>query len=108
MSDIKPKDTKAPETPAAVAPEVVAPAPVVEPTTKRVIIQRPFGEKDSHKFFGFNEFGRQVQFDVPVYLPVGLINHLRYACKRVEYRADEKGNPVPTYTAAYSVIDAPA
>ena len=55
MSDITTKT-------AAKTAEVVAPNPM-EPI--RVIVRRPFGVTDSHQWFGFNDWGRQIQFDKP-------------------------------------------
>lgn len=92
------KPAKAAKTAAVqAAPEV--------PALKRVIIQRSAGETDSHAFIGYNDFVRQVKYDEPVEMPVDVIAHLR-SCKRVEYRADDKGRPVPSYSAMYNVIDA--
>lgn len=77
----------------------------VKPGFKRVIVRRPYGETDSHKWFGFNDFGAQIQFDEPVELPEDFVNYLRSA-SRVEYRADEKGQPTPSYSAAYNIVEA--
>ena len=80
-------------------------APAAKPGFKRVIVRRPYGETDSHKWFGFNDFGAQIQFDAVVELPEAFVEYLRGA-QRVEYRADEKGEPTPSYSAAYNVVDA--
>ena len=75
------------------------------PATRRVILQRPAGVTDTHAWIGYNDFGAQVQYDTPVELPEAVIAHLR-SCKSVEYRADEKGRPVPSYGAAFNVVEA--
>lgn len=96
--DIKQTKNAKPETAAAVE----APA---APATRRVILQRPVGVTDTHQWIGYNDFGMQVQYDVPVELPEAVVAHLR-GCKAVEYRADEKGRPVPSYGVAFNVVDA--
>ena len=96
MSETTPENTKP-----AKAAKAEAPA------TQRVILQRPYGVTDSHTWIGFNDYGAQVQYDVPVTLPTAVVEHLR-TCERVEYRADEKGNPVAAYSRTYSIVDAPA
>lgn len=72
---------------------------------KRVIIRRPYGVTDSHQWFGFNEYGAQIQFDAPVVLPELVVNHIRNI-DRVEYHADKAGEPMASYSPAYNVIDA--
>ena len=94
MSDIQTSNTT-PKTAKADVPEGM----------KRVIVRRPYGVTDSHQWFGFNEFGAQIQFDEPVTVPAAFVEYLRGA-QRVEHRANEKGEPTPSYSAAYNVIDA--
>lgn len=97
MSEVENKVARGTKAEAVAAP--------VEPAVKKVIVQRSAGESDSHAFIGYNDFTRQIQYDMPIELPVEVIAHLR-SCRRVEYRADDKGRPTPSYSAAYNVIDA--
>ena len=83
-----------------------AAAAQAEPTRKRVIIRKPFGTTDSHIFIGFNNFEGQFAYDAPVFLPVDVIEYLR-SLDRVEYRADDDGNPQPSYSPMLAIIDAP-
>lgn len=83
------------------APEVNPMEPV------RVIVRRPFGVTDSHQWFGFNDWGRQIQFDEPVHMPRAAVEYFR-AAQRVEFTTGSDGNPRPSYSAAYNIIDAPA
>ena len=69
-----------------------------------VIIQRPPGVTDSHAYFGFNEFQGQYAYDKPVTMPRAMVEHLRNS-RGVEYHADERGNPVPSYTNSFSIVD---
>jgi hypothetical protein len=89
------QDTQAPQ---ADAPEV--------PAFRWVVIQRPYGETQSHVFVGHNSFERQIQYDTPVRLPAVVVDHLR-SLRIVEYRADATGSPVPTYANQFSVVDVP-
>lgn len=84
------------------APAEVAPNPM-EPV--RVIVRRPFGVTDSHQWFGFNDWGRQIQFDEVVSMPRAAVAYFR-AAQRVEFIKGEDGNPKPSYSAAYNIIDA--
>jgi hypothetical protein len=73
---------------------------------QRVIIQRPYGEIGSHIFIGFNDYERQVAYDVPIDLPVEVVNHLR-SLRAVEHRADDTGRVMASYSNMLSVVDAP-
>lgn len=73
----------------------------------RVIVRRPFGVTDSHQWFGFNEWGRQIQFDKPVNMPRAAVEYFR-AAERPEFSVGENGGPVASYSAAYNIVDAPA
>lgn len=70
-----------------------------------VIIHRPHGVTDSHAYFGFNNIEGQYAYDKPVKMPRAMVEHLRNS-KGVEYRANEEGNPVPSYAFANSIVDA--
>ena len=89
---------------AAKTAEVAAPNPM-EPI--RVIVRRPFGVTDSHQWFGFNDWGRQIQFDKPVNMPRAAVEYFR-AAERPEFSVGENGGPVASYSAAYNIVDAPA
>ena len=97
MSDITTKT-------AAKTAEVVAPNPM---ELIRVIVRRPFGVTDSHQWFGFNDWGRQIQFDKPVTMPRAAVEYFR-AAERPEFSVGENGTPVASYSAAYNIVDAPA
>ena len=89
---------------AAKTAEVFAPNPM---EMVRVIVRRPFGVTDSHQWFGFNEWGRQIQFDKPVNMPRAAVEYFR-AAERPEFSVGENGGPVASYSAAYNIVDAPA
>lgn len=72
---------------------------------KRVIIQRPAGNTDTHIFLGFNSFENHFPFDKPVELPADMVEYYR-SQKRPEFYPDETGRPMISYVAAYSIIDA--
>ncbi len=72
---------------------------------KRVIIQRPVGNTDSHIFLGFNSFEGHFQFDKPVELPADMVDYYR-SQRKPEFYPDEQGNPKISYVAAYNIIDA--
>lgn len=86
------------------AAEAPAPNPM-EPV--RVVVRRPFGVTDSHQWFGFNDWGRQIQFDEPVSMPRAAVEYFR-AAQRVEFTTGADGNPKANYSAAYNIVDAPA
>lgn len=73
--------------------------------TKRVIIQRPAGNTDSHIFLGFNSFEGHFEFDKPVELPAEMVDYLR-SQRKVEFHPDESGRPVPSYVNVINIMDA--
>lgn len=73
----------------------------------RVIVRRPLGTTDSHQWFGFNDWGRQIEFDKPVYMPRAAVEYFR-AAEHAEFSQGPDGNPRASYSAAYNIIDAPA
>lgn len=84
-----------------------APAAPAAPEVVRVIVRRPSGVVDSHAWFGFNDWGRQIQFDEPVTMPKAAVDYFRDA-QRVEHHTNAKGEMVPSYSAAWNIVDAPA
>lgn len=70
-----------------------------------VIVQRPHGVTDSHAYFSFNNVGGQYAYGKPVKMPRAMVEHLRQSVG-VEYHADDKGNPVPSYTNQFHVVPA--
>jgi len=84
------------------ADEAVA-APVAR--TKRVIIQRPAGNTDSHIFLGFNSFEGHFEFDKPVELPAAMVDYLR-SQRKVEFHPDESGRPVASSVNVINIVDA--
>lgn len=72
---------------------------------KRVVIQRPSGNSDTHIFLGFNSFEGHFEFDKPVELPAELVDYYR-SQKRAEFHPDENGRPVVSYVSAYNIADA--
>lgn len=84
------------------AAEAVA-APVAR--TKRVIIQRPAGNTDSHIFLGFNSFEGHFEFDKPVELPAAMVDYLR-SQRKVEFHPDESGRPVASSVNVINIVDA--
>lgn len=91
-----------------VTPEVkpVRAKKAAAPTHQRVIIRKPYNVKDSHIFVGFNQFEGQFAYDKPVTLPTDVVAYLR-GLDRVEYSADEQGNPQPSYSPLLAILDAP-
>lgn len=82
-----------------------APEAVEAGRFKRVIVNRPFGNTDSHIFLGFNGFEGHIEFDKPVDLPADMVDYYR-SQKRPEFHPDENGRPVVSYSAAYNIMDA--
>jgi hypothetical protein len=72
---------------------------------KRVVIQRPSGNTDSHIYLGFNSFEGHFEFDKPVDIPADMVDYYR-AQKKAEFHPDESGRPVVSYINAYNIIDA--
>ena len=73
--------------------------------TKRVIIQRPAGNTDSHIFLGFNSFEGHFEFDKPVELPAAMVDYLR-SQRKVEFHPDESGRPVASAVNVINIVDA--
>ena len=73
--------------------------------TKRVIIQRPAGNSDTHIFLGFNSFEGHFEFDKPVELPAAMVDYLR-SQRKAEFRPDEGGSPVVSYVNVLNIVDA--
>lgn len=73
--------------------------------TKRVIIQRPAGNTDSHIFLGFNSFEGHFEFDKPVDLPAAMVDYLR-SQRRAEFHPDESGRPVVSHVNVLNIVDA--
>lgn len=96
-TDVVVADTAAADAAAAQEPQVVA--------FKRVIIQRPSGNTDSHIFLGFNSFEGHFKFDEVVELPAAMVDYFR-AQKRPEFFPDEEGRPKVSYVASYNIVDA--
>ena len=94
----------APRTPAVDSelPEATL-APVAR--TKRVIIQRPYGNTDTHIHLGFNSFEGHFPFDEPIELPADMVDYFRTQ-KRAEFHADERGNPVSSRSNLLAIMDA--
>lgn len=79
-----------------------------EPTVgrfKKVIIQRPYGNSDSHIFLGFNSFEGYFEFDKVVELPADMVDYYR-SQRKADFHPDESGRPVVSYIAAYNIVDA--
>lgn len=74
---------------------------------KWVVLNRPQGNTDSHQFIGFNDYEKQIQFDVPVQLPEVVIKHLQ-SIRHVDFRAGADGNPSGSYYKAYSLVEVDA
>lgn len=73
--------------------------------TKRVIIQRPAGNTDSHVFLGFNSFEGHFEFDKPIELPADMVDYIRQQ-KKVEFHPDENGRPVASRVNVLNIVDA--
>lgn len=81
--------------------------PVAAPAerTKRVIIQRPAGNTDTHIFLGFNSFEGHFEFDKPVVLPADMVDYLRTQ-RKAEFHPDESGRPVVSLVNVINIVDA--
>lgn len=86
-------------------PEVIEPVATPVASTKRVIIQRPSGNTDSHIFLGFNSFEGHFEFDKPVDLPAAMVDYYR-AQRTPEFRPNGDGSPVVSYVNSYNIVDA--
>lgn len=73
--------------------------------TKRVIIQRPTGNTDSHIFLGFNSFEGHFPFDEPVDLPSDMVDYLR-SQRKVEFHATESGGVGANRVNVLNLVDA--
>lgn len=73
--------------------------------TRRVIIQRPAGNTDSHIFLGFNGFEGYFEFDKPAELPADMVDYLR-AQRKAEFHPNEQGAPVVSYVNVLNIVDA--
>lgn len=87
-----------------VTTEVQADEPQVS-RFKRVIIQRPAGNTDSHIFLGFNSFENHFPFDEAVELPAEMVDYLR-SQRKAEFHPDENGRPVVSYVNVVNIVDA--
>ena len=79
------------------------PAPVAR--TKRVIVQRPYGNTDSHIHLGFNAFEGIFPFDEPIELPADMVDYFRTQ-KRAEFFANESGSPSVSRSNLLNIMDA--
>ena len=84
--------------------DAAAEDPVIS-RTKRVIFQRPAGNKDLGIMLGFNEFCQYIPFDQPLDLPADVVDYFR-AEKIVSHYPGETGTPVETYSAKFNILDA--
>ena len=73
--------------------------------TKRVIIQRPAGNKDIGLLLGFNDTSAMYPFDTPVTMPADMVDYFR-AQKVVETNPGPDGSPVFSYVNQFHIIDA--
>lgn len=73
--------------------------------TKRVIIQRPAGNKDIGLLLGFNDTSAMYPFDKPVEMPADMVDYFR-AQKVATPFPGENSEPVITYTNQFHIIDA--
>lgn len=73
--------------------------------TKRVIFQRPAGNKDLGTMLGLNDFCQYIPFDQPIELPAEVVDYYR-AEKIVNYYPGEDGQPVASYSAKFNILDA--
>ena len=73
--------------------------------TKRVIIQRPAGNKDIGLLRGFNDTSAMYPFDTPVTMPADMVDYFR-AQKVATPFPGENSEPVITYTNQFHIIDA--
>ena len=73
--------------------------------TKRVIIQRPAGNKDIGLLLGFNDTSAMYPFDTPVTMPADMEDYFR-AQKVATPFPGENSEPVITYTNQFHIIDA--
>ena len=77
-----------------------------EPTRiKRVIIQRPAGNKDIGQPLGFNDVFNVYPFDTPVEMPAEMVDFFR-AQKIAQCFPGEDGQPVITYINQFHIVDA--
>lgn len=72
---------------------------------KRVVIQRPSGNTDSHIFLGFNSFEGHFEFDKPIELPAEMVDYYR-SQRKAEFHPSESGSPMVSYVNAYNLMDA--
>lgn len=72
---------------------------------KRVIIQRPAGNTDSHIFLGFNSFENHFPFDTPVELPAEMVDYLRTQ-RRAEFHPSDTGGVVVSHVNVVNIVDA--
>jgi hypothetical protein len=72
--------------------------------TKRVIIQRPAGNTDSHIYLGFNSFEGHFEFDKPVELPAAMVDYLR-SQRKAEFHPDESGRPMISHVNVINIMD---
>lgn len=73
--------------------------------TKRVIFQRPAGNRDLGTMLGLNDFCQYIPFDQPVELPAEVVDYFR-AEKVVNHYAGPDGPPVASYSAKFNILDA--
>lgn len=73
--------------------------------TKRVIFQRPAGNRDLGTMLGLNDFCQYIPFDQPVELPAEVVDYFR-AEKVVNHYAGPDGQPVASYSAKFNILDA--
>jgi len=74
-------------------------------THRNVIVQRPHDVADDYFFIGHNAFVGQFKYDVPVSLPIEVIEHMR-TIMRVTHRPGPDGQ-IQTHTSnAFAVMDA--
>lgn len=73
--------------------------------TKRVIIQRPFGNTDSHIHLGFNSFEGIFEFGQPYDLPADAVDYWRKQT-RADIRPNDAGQPTVTYVNVLNIVDA--
>ena len=73
--------------------------------TKRVIIQRPAGNKDIGLLLGFNDTSAMYPFDTPVTMPADMVDYFRDQKVATPFPG-ENSEPVITYTNQFHIIDA--
>lgn len=72
---------------------------------KRVIIQRPAGNTDSHQFLAFNDFEGHFPYDEPVELPSNLVDYIR-SQRKPEFHPTEKGDVGVNRVNVLNLVDA--